>query len=802
MKRLFFIAVILTVQYLSGTAYIFAQDESIQKDYDAHTYYTYAERYYDYGYFDIAISYIDKLQTSQDATMRSSAYRLKALCHIEMGNLEAARKDVSDLLATDPYFSPSASDNPIFLNLVNTNKKTGGTTITTASQQAETLEEAPVPVTLITEEMIKACGARTLKEALIAYVPGMTDVATNDEMNIAMRGVYSSYQEKILFLLNGHRMNSYSTNAASPDFSMSLEKVKQIEVLRGPASSIYGGVALTAVVNIITKGGNDIDGAIVKAATGNYGQISGDFLFGKNYAGLSVTAWGSMYNSTGEKYHIDGTPEAQPYSVLPVAGDVIIGAYNKKPSHDFGVNIRYKEFYILFNHRFAKTVSPMALSVAFTPYSYDKYMKWYGNAPGNAVTSQHIEFGYNHTYKNLSFDAAAYYDKQSQQRFQVLGDTIMDFGDLITIFPYYSDHPIKMERGAIQSVNWDEFTLGGKLTGSLKYKFSNTQTGNIMLGGEFYCFNLYDATYFEGINYCEPIKVFHDEKMLLTGREMNFDAFFQIKHQFGKLFTANAGIRYDHKKRRMGKKIDELSPRLAIIYNNPLFNMKLSYSHSFVDAPYFYRSNSLDVEYGSEDLLPEKQNSFQLSFYSDNKIAKGLTIDANVFYNRTTDAIVFESTTSTASNDANMSTVGGELVARYKVNRFTSEINMTYQYVTAGNFSVLNHRALNIPNFNTNVILSYDILKNLNIHANARYVGRQNCLFLDALNEDPEYTGTQIDVPARCIFGLGIRYKYKKLEVSGDAHNLFNHRYSQGGSTVAPIVQPGTWINASVGYKF
>ena len=30
-------------------------------------------------------------------------------------------------------------------------------------------------------------------------------------------------------MLNGHRLNSYSTNAASPDFSISLEKVKQIE---------------------------------------------------------------------------------------------------------------------------------------------------------------------------------------------------------------------------------------------------------------------------------------------------------------------------------------------------------------------------------------------------------------------------------------------------------------------------------------------------------------------------------------------------------------------------------------------
>jgi iron complex outermembrane receptor protein len=49
-----------------------------------------------------------------------------------------------------------------------------------------------------------------------------------------------------------------------------LDKLKQIEVLRGPASSLYGGVALTAVVNLITKQGIDVDGIKIRAGIGNY----------------------------------------------------------------------------------------------------------------------------------------------------------------------------------------------------------------------------------------------------------------------------------------------------------------------------------------------------------------------------------------------------------------------------------------------------------------------------------------------------------------------------------------------------
>jgi iron complex outermembrane receptor protein len=149
--------------------------------------------------------------------------------------------------------------------------------------------------------MIQNSGARSLQEVLAAYVPGMNLIDCNDDINIAMRGIYNVGQEKILIMLNGHRLNDYATNTASPDFSMSLEKVKQIEVLRGPASSLYGGVALTGVVNIITKSGRDVDGLQFKAAAGNYGQIKADLVFGKRYFDVDLLVWGSAYRSSGEK---------------------------------------------------------------------------------------------------------------------------------------------------------------------------------------------------------------------------------------------------------------------------------------------------------------------------------------------------------------------------------------------------------------------------------------------------------------------------------------------------------------------
>ena len=238
-----------------------------------------AQEAYEYGWFEKADSLLSGQVGRFTGETRMGVLRLLALCNLNMDRPEVAESWVSRLLAQDPYYRPY-NDFPRFTEMVGRIRAGKSATITTASQQAESIEEAPVPVTLITEEMIRNVGARTLKEALVAFVPGMTDVAANEEMNVAMRGIYSSGQEKILIMLDGHRLNSYSTNTASPDFSISLEKVKQIEVLRGPASSLYGGVALTGVVNVITKEGSDVDGLMAKVAGGRAGPVRGDLLLG------------------------------------------------------------------------------------------------------------------------------------------------------------------------------------------------------------------------------------------------------------------------------------------------------------------------------------------------------------------------------------------------------------------------------------------------------------------------------------------------------------------------------------------
>ena len=757
-----------------------------------------AEEAYEYGHFEEADSLLSGVVDKLKGEYQIGAFRLLALSNLNMDRPEVAELYVAKLLTVDPYYKVY-NDVPRFADMVEQLKKGKTATISTASQQAETIEEAPVPVTLITEEMLRMSGARTLKDALIAYVPGMTDVASNEEMNVAMRGIFSSSQEKILILLNGHRLNSYSTNAATPDYSMSLEKVKQIEVLRGPASSIYGGVALTGVVNIITKDGSDVDGWKVKGTIGNYGQLKGDILFGKRYMGLDIFVWGSLYNSNGEKRFIAGTTSAeQPYSILPCEGDMIIGGYNRKPTYDLGLSLHYNNWRVLYNRRFAKTVSALAISSGFTPYSYSKYLKWNGNAPGNAVASQHIELGYQDRKGAFSWQGNAFFDSQSQQRLQVVGDTVPDLNEFTTIYPYHDAPGIRMDKGGFQCVTWDEYTMGVKAMGNYAYQLGESQHGDIMLGGEYNHFTLSGSSYFEGVNFYEIIKTYHDEKELMKGEEEGADVFLQIKHFFHKSFFMNAGMRYDYKKRRLGKTLNEFSPRVALIYNTPLFQIKMSYARSFVDAPYFYRSNTLDVEFGWEGLDSEKLNSWQLSFLSNNKFVKGLLLDLNFFCNKAKDFIIYDG--NYASNAGSLTTGGAELTAQYKYKRLSAEANFTWQRVLSHDEFYTNvdgHKMFNIPMIQCNTLVGYEVLKGLNIHARMNAITSQTSAFVSLIGERET-----IYVPSRCLFDLGGHYQIDKFEIIADVHNLFNHKYVQGGGSVAPMMQQGLWFTASLTYKF
>lgn len=162
--------------------------------------------------------------------------------------------------------------------------------IVTASRVPEEQSKTTSSVTVITADDLRRMGARTIYDAL-RTVPGISvDYNSRNMPIIEVRGIRKgSGTDNVLFMLNGHPMNGVVTSAA-PNIAMydlPIANIKRIEVVRGPGSALYGTTAVIGVVNVITKGPDDVDGVEVSIDTEfeNEGSIGQKYnvLIGKRF---------------------------------------------------------------------------------------------------------------------------------------------------------------------------------------------------------------------------------------------------------------------------------------------------------------------------------------------------------------------------------------------------------------------------------------------------------------------------------------------------------------------------------------
>ena len=823
-KKLYIL--LYTVIFCVCTTY--AQDDAAMREL-----YAQAEDAYMIGRIEQARDLLLQNLSTFQGNSRQNALHLIALTYMDEYDIPKTEQYVTLLLQQNPYYSPSSQDPATFVEIVN-NIKAGMTpTITTASSQAESLAEVPVPTTLITAEMIQTSGARNLQEVLAAYVPGMHLIDCNDDINIAMRGIYSNTQEKILIMLNGHRLNSYATNAAAPDFSISLEKVKQIEVLRGPASSLYGGVALTGVVNIITKQGVDVDGLQAKVSAGNHGQVKVDAVFGKRYFDIDLLVWGSGYRNSGERY-----------------GDefVRLGRIGNHPNYDFGLQVSWKGFQFMYDTHFSQKVAPYTMTSMAKSYDRERYLSYNGLKPSFSNTSHHADLSYSHQLGNLNLRYALTYDKSDYTRYQAISDSqIPDLAYTLDL-NVYQDSLLQKYGGISRYMNGQEHNYGFQVKGNYAYDMGNGHKGNISFGAEYGHFRSDDFRYQLDYDFG---KTTMDNPVILQvgqGSENNADVYLQLKHQWRSVIL-NAGLRYDYKSRFDDSKVNELSPRIALILLQPKWNLKLSYSKSFVDAPYIYRKANIisvmmivDNPKYVESISPERVHSFQLTFGGNNWI-KGLNFEINGFYNHANNLIMTH--LLEYKNASKNETCGVELMASYKQPKFTADFNLTWTNTFKSNLMGLSMGDLvkeayntnidannNTPAIMSNLVLGWQVLPQLKLHTHILFEGKQtshntdlnNVLLFDkevyqalkcGMDGDEEgamiareaalalvpYTIMHKEMSPRAIVNLGGEYTLGPVTFGLNIYNLFGTRYNRSGMNTNLIPQQGCWFLASVGVK-
>ncbi|ELR68371.1 receptor, putative [Fulvivirga imtechensis AK7] len=217
--------------------------------------------------------------------------------------------------------------------------------VITPTRNLQQTNQAPATVVVVTKDQIKLRGYRTLAEVL----NDLPDFAVYDKSDpqfynpISLRGVYR--QDLFLIMLDGIRISS-PTNEPLPILeNFPIYLARQIEVVYGPGSALYGADAMAGVINIITYQGEGHQKSSIQAAGGSHGYTSANLLINKELPN-------DFYLSVAGQYTYDYQPD-----------------FSKV----------YKDEYVMTSHEtgiFNSLYGPMTAQVPVTP-EYEAPVKSY-----------------------------------------------------------------------------------------------------------------------------------------------------------------------------------------------------------------------------------------------------------------------------------------------------------------------------------------------------------------------------------------------------------------------------------------
>jgi outer membrane receptor for ferrienterochelin and colicins len=167
--------------------------------------------------------------------------------------------------------------------------------VVTATRNERTMGALPMPVTLIPKTQIKTMGSLRLNDVLAEQTGLVVVPQVNAQgSGIQIQGFDPAYT---LILIDGEPIIGRYTGSLELS-RIAVGNIRQIEIVKGPTSSLYGSDALAGVINIITERPTVNKGNFYsRYGTNNTLDINGDVSITKNKLGVYV--FGNRYSTDG-----------------------------------------------------------------------------------------------------------------------------------------------------------------------------------------------------------------------------------------------------------------------------------------------------------------------------------------------------------------------------------------------------------------------------------------------------------------------------------------------------------------------
>lgn len=534
------------------------------------------------------------------------------------------------------------------------------TMVVTATRTMKQLQEVPASVSVVTAADIEKKNITSMQEAL-QHLPGVY-MNQSAQSGIQLRGFSS---EDILILVDGMQMNTTYNGSANLN-TIPVENIERIEVLRGAASSIYGGYAVGGVISITTKEaqkvGTHVDAVVSYGSNSTWkkslqvnSKVNDKWSFGLGYENRKADGYYGAYR-TAKGQAGTGTYTAN----LPqlANGYYVYGSQGERDweHENYNAHIKYNfDEEKSLKYTYGKTK---------TTFSYANAKSYVKDAAGNPVYNGSV------TTQNgdkISFTASKFYGYENWYEKDTHALTYKDEGNKLTASISYVDS--KKDGFTSPSVpsSYDDIDWTG--AGSYSSHPGKVINYDIEKAWE----NIGKHTIVVGANFKQEemtqdrfqVSNWKNENSITGhtgqdhGKVNNLAVFIQDEYKFNDPFTMYLGLRLDHYKKGSGtfmntdgsnnihetsesKTYNELSPKIAFDYKaDDSTNYYVSYGHSFRPPTMYkmYRYSEFTSYWyvPNPDLDPETSDTFEIGMKK--KLSDSTNLGVTLYHVKTDDKI-------------------------------------------------------------------------------------------------------------------------------------------------------------------
>jgi len=523
----------------------------------------------------------------------------------------------------------------------------------TASKIEQKASESPATVYVITSQQIEQRNYSSVKEILddIPQVEIQRKSASQNTDIFTLNGVAGN--EKFVILMDGIRINSTTGTEHCIGENYALSNAKQVEIILGPVSSLYGAEAFTGIINIITYKGCENKGFKVNSSYGSFNTTDNTVVYGNGNNLYSFVITGKYYHSDEpffpkfyRKDYAWYNQYAQTGEML-FFGDTVTTTGGIKPwetptdAYSVTAKVTLKNFelgYSLLSESHCSSISMLPATNVFS-----KETIW-----ANMLQNAYISNSLVSSDKKLLLNSTIF-----SQQFKIDPKSMYlnQYSGYVNAYKYERNRTLKMEEQftykftnkfiAVGGISY-EFINAIPKTSDLPYKYDEKKSANDQ--------NIYyPGTHVTDIN-GNDLTIIQD---IYNVNYHNIGSYIQLQYKVLKKIAVTAGTRYDYDSRYKST----INPRIGMVYN-PVqkVTLKLLYGQSNL-FPSSYKTyqhygtfypitNSSGQVTGlasgfwhlpNLNLEPEKRTSYEV--FASYQFTQNLAVSVNGYYGIITNLI-------------------------------------------------------------------------------------------------------------------------------------------------------------------